>query len=402
MARAGLRLNERLAGLGDNAFARLNALLADIAPPAGLTPIALSVGEPQHQPPAFLGRVLSSCGDLWNRYPPIKGTYEFRAAAVDWLNRRFAIPTGRLHPDHHVLPLSGTKEGLYLATEMIVPHEKDGERPVVLIPSPFYQVYRGAAVMTGAEIVSVPATRETGFLPDFAALPNDILRRTVLAFLCNPANPQGTIGDANYLRKAISQARAHDYVLIVDECYSEIWDRAPPPGALGVAAAEGDSFAQILVFHSLSKRSNAAGLRVGFVAGDERLIAAFQTFRSYGGPQVPLPVQAAAVALWRDEDHVEENRRRYRSKIDAAQRVLEGRFGFYRPQGGFFLWLDVGDGERATAALWREAAVRTVPGRYLALDEPDGSNPGARYIRVALVHDDAVIAEAAERMKRVL
>ena len=401
MADTGSVLNERLKALGDNAFVRLNQLLSPLSPPPDLGHIALSVGEPQQQPPALLAETLARHAELWNRYPPIKGTPEFRAAAVAWLNRRFGIARGVLDPEHHVLPLSGTKEGLYLVTEMIVPQNKRGERPVVLIPSPFYQIYRGAAIMSGAEVVAVPATKETGFLPDFASLPADILRRTVLAFLCNPANPQGAIADAAQLKTAMALARRHDFVLIVDECYSEIWDTAPPPGALGVAAA-GGSLDRVLVFHSLSKRSNAAGLRAGFVAGDPHLIAAFLSFRSYGGPQVPLPVQAAAAALLGDEDHVEQSRARYRSKIDTAERVLAGRFGFYRPQGGFFLWLDVGDGEKAAATLWREAAVRSVPGRYLALDEADGSNPGAAYIRLALVHDDAVIDEAARRISAVL
>ena len=401
MADGGRDLNERLAALGENAFARLTQLLSAVSPPSHLSPIALSVGEPQDQPPPILAETLADTAHLWNRYPPIKGTPEFRAAVVAWLNRRFGIARGILDPEHHVLPLSGTKEGLYLATEMIVPQQKAGERPVVLIPSPFYQVYRGAAIMSGAEIVSVPATRETGFLPDFAALPAEVLRRTVLAFLCNPANPQGAIGDAAYLAAAIALARRHDFVLIVDECYSEIWDQSPPPGALGVAA-QGGSLDRLLVFHSLSKRSNAAGLRAGFVAGDPRLISAFLSFRSYGGPQVPLPVQAAAAALLADEAHVDQNRARYRARIDTAERALAGRFGFYRPQGGFFLWLDVGDGEAATTTLWRDAGVRVVPGRYLALDEPDGGNPGAAYIRLALVHDDVVIDEAAQRILRVL
>jgi aspartate/methionine/tyrosine aminotransferase len=401
MADRGGVLNERLTALGDNAFARLNRLLAPLVPPPELEPIALSIGDPQHQPPALLAETLARHGDLWNRYPPIKGTPEFRAAAVGWLNRRFAIAPGVLDPEHHVLPLAGTKEGLYLATEMIVPQRSASERPVVLIPSPFYQVYRGAAIMTGAEIIAVPATKKSGFLPDFAGLPAAILRRTVLAFLCNPANPQGAIGDVGYLAGAIAIARRHDFVMVVDECYSEIWDLAPPPGALAVAAASG-SLDRVLVFHSLSKRSSAAGLRAGFVAGDARLIAAFLTLRSYGGAQMPLPVQAAAAALWGDEAHVEQNRARYRSKIDTAERILAGRFGFYRPQGGFFLWLDVGDGETAAATLWREAAVRSVPGRYLALDEADGSNPGAAYIRLALVHDDAVIDDAARRILAVL
>ena len=223
-----------------------------------------------------------------------------------------------------------------------------------------------------------------------------------LAFLCTPANPQGAIASLDYLKDAIRLARRHDFVLVVDECYSEIYDRDPPPGALEAAQALDEGLDNLLVFHSLSKRSNCAGLRAGFVAGDERLIRRFFTLRSYGGSQMPLPIQAAAAALWRDETHVIENRALYRSKIDTAERVLDGRFGFYRPEGGFFLWLEVGDSEAAALALWRDAGVKSVPGIYLGAEDAAGHNPGAGYLRLALVHDDATVAEALERMVRVL
>jgi aspartate/methionine/tyrosine aminotransferase len=243
--------------------------------------------------------------------------------------------------------------------------------------------------MSGAEVVSLPATAETNFLPDPASAPPELLQRTALVFLCNPANPQGAIGDLAYLTAWIALARTHDFVLVVDECYSEIYDRAAPPGALQAAAKTG-GFDNVLVFHSLSKRSNAAGLRAGFVAGDAGLIQRFQALRSYCGPQIPLPVQAAAAALWRDEAHVEENRRRYRAKIDLAENRLAGKFGFYRPPGGFFLWLDVGDG------------VRSLPGKYLTRPDADGRNSGAPFLRLALVHEETVLAEALDRIAATL
>jgi N-succinyldiaminopimelate aminotransferase len=395
-------INERLDDLGDNPFTRLNALLKDVVPRSNERPLILSVGEPQHAPPAWVADIITARASDWNRYPPIQGSEEFRAAAADWLGRRYGLAAGFVDPDRHLLALCGTKEGLYLAAELAVPALKAGRRPAALLPNPLYLTYRGAAVMAGAEIVPLPATRATGFLPDFTALDRDLLDRTALAFLCTPANPQGAIAGLDYLKQAITLARRHDFVLVVDECYSEIYDNAPPPGALEAAQAMGQGLDNLLVFHSLSKRSNGAGLRAGFVAGDERLIRRFFTLRSYGGSQMPLPIQAAAAALWRDEAHVIENRALYRSKIDTAERVLGGRFGFYRPQGGFFLWLETGDSEAAAVKLWREGAVKTVPGCYLASADADGYNPGAAFLRLALVHDDATVADALERVVRIL
>jgi aspartate/methionine/tyrosine aminotransferase len=395
-------INERLERLGENPFTRLNALLANSTPRANQQPVLLSVGEPQHAPPAFMAETVAANAHLWNRYPPIMGTDEYRESVASWLARRYGLAPGTIDPGRHVLALCGTKEGLYLATQMAVPQIESGRKPVVLLPNPFYLVYRGAAAMAGADLQPMPATRATGFLPDFDAVPPAVLERTALAFLCSPANPQGAIASIDYLKRAIRLAREYGFVLIVDECYSEIWDKAPPPGALEACAALGEGFGNVLVFHSLSKRSNAAGLRCGFVTGDERLIAQLQTLRSFGASQVPMPIQAAAAALWRDEAHVEANRALYRTKVDLAERVLGGRFGFYRPEGGFFLWLDVGDGEAAARRLWQEAAIKTLPGAYIALPDAAGASPGARYLRVALVHEEAVLGEALGRMAQVL
>jgi len=304
--------------------------------------------------------------------------------------------------DRHVTALTGTKEGLFMIASLVVPETKAGQKPVGLMPNPYYLVYSGGAIMAGAETVALDATAATGFLPDLDAIPAETLARTAIFYLCTPANPQGACADLAYLKKAILLARRHDFLLAVDECYSEIYDRVPPVGGLEACAALGGDLRNVLVFHSLSKRSNAAGLRCGFVAGDPDLIARFQSLRSYGGAQIPLPLQEAATALWQDEQHVEANRARYRRKFDVAEDILQGRFGFYRPQGGFFLWLDVEDGERAALTLWRDAAVRSLPGAYISRVNKAGENPGQRYIRLAIVHDDDTIAEGLRRLVRVL
>jgi succinyldiaminopimelate transaminase len=398
--------NDRFDRLSDYPFTRLNRLLADLSPPAGATPLPLSLGEPQHPPPSLISEVLSDNHHLWGKYPPVNGTADFRAAVGAWLDRRYRLPAGRLNPEVSVLPVAGSREALFMAALLAVPRHKAGQTPAVLMPNPFYAVYEGAGLLAGGEPVFLAATRETGFLPDLEALSPALLERTALFYLCSPGNPQGAAADAGYFARAIALARRWGFVLAVDECYAEIYADRPPVGALQVAADIDDGarspWANILVFHSLSKRSSAAGLRSGFVAGDPRLIERFAQLRAYGNAGTPLPVAAAAAALWRDEAHVEINRAQYRAKFDAAAAVLGDRFGFYRPDGGFFLWLDVGDGEQACRRLWAEAGVRVLPGAYFARTDADGHNPGAAYIRVALVHDPEVIAEAARRIVAVL
>jgi N-succinyldiaminopimelate aminotransferase len=397
-----LPLNPRLVRIDDNPWARLRALLDRTPPRANLPPVLMQLGEPQHEPPPFMARLIAENDHLWNQYPPMQGTGPYRDACAAWLTLRYGLPAGMVSGASNVLSLNGTKEGLFLAAAMAVPQEKRGQVPVVLMPNPYYLVYYGAASMAGAQPLCLDATDKTGFLPDLDAIPEPVLARTALFYLCSPGNPQGAIADLAYLQKAIALARAHDFVLAMDECYCEIYDRAAPPGALEACARMGGDMSNVLVFHSLSKRSSAAGLRCGFVAGDEKLIALMNSLRAYGGAQVPLPIQIAATALWGEETHVEANRDRYRRKFDVAERVLKGRFGFYRPPGGFLLWLDVGDGEEAALTLWREAAVRTLPGAYIARPNARGENPGKRYIRVALVHDDATIATGLTRLAQVL
>jgi N-succinyldiaminopimelate aminotransferase len=399
----GGRLNEALERLADYPFARLASLLAGVTPPEGVAPLAMSVGEPQHQPPAFLAEVLAANTDSWNRYPGIAGTPAFRESCAAWLQRRFSLPAGLVDPTH-ILPLSGTREALFLAAQLAVDHRPGANQvPAVALPDPFYAPYEGAATMAGAEPVFLPAGPATGFLPDLKALEADapLLARLKLLYLCNPTNPQGAVASRAYLDRAIGLARAHGFILAVDECYAEIYDQTPPVGVLEVAAArDGGSLDNLLVFHSLSKRSNAAGLRSGFVAGDPALVAAFLRLRNHSAAGMPLPIQAASAALWADDAHVVANRALYRAKFDAAEAALGGRFGFRRPEGGFFLWLDVGDGEAAARRLWAEAAIRTLPGGYIAHSvQPE---IGRRYLRIAVVHDSETVGRALTRLGEIL
>jgi N-succinyldiaminopimelate aminotransferase len=397
-----LSINPRLELLADNPFTKLRELLDAVPSRSNEAVIPMAVGEPQHEPPPMLARILAEKAQLWNRYPPPSGTPEYRAACAAWLTRRYQLPAGMVTGERHVLAANGTKEALFLAAQLAVPPQKAGRQPTVLMPNPYYNVYNGGAILAGAEPIYLDCTKETGFLPDLDAIPEPLLARCSLFYLCSPANPQGVTADLAYLKKAIALARAYDFVLAMDECYSEIYDRVPPPGVLEACAQLGGALDHVLVFHSLSKRSSAAGLRCGFVTGDAPLIERFAHLRSYSAAQVPLPAQEAGIALWGEETHVEANRALYRRKFDIAARVLGDRFGFYRPQGGFFLWLDVGDGERAALTLWREAALRTLPGAYTARTNPGAENPGQNYIRIALVHDDATIEAGMHRLLRVL
>lgn len=395
--------NPKLNGLTDYFFRRLAALLEPIEPSSDFELIDLSIGQPMHPTPNLLTETLAANGHLWRRYPPVLGTEAFRDAARSWLIGRYSLPETMLTADQHILPVAGTKEALFMVSQLVTPEQKAGATPAVLMPNPFYNVYMGGALIAGAEPVLLPVSSETNHLPDLDRLAPELLDRAVAFFLCSPANPQGSAADLEYLTRAVQLARRHDFLLVLDECYSEIYTTEPPVGGLEAAALLGEGLDNLLVCHSLSKRSNAAGLRSGFVAGDPELIKGFAHLRNYAAAVQPLPVLAAATALWQDEDHVEENRRLYREKFDLADQLLQGRFDYVRPAGGFFLWLNVGDSEAITKKLWSEAALKVVPGAYLGRDDQEeGWNPGAHAIRVALVHDLETTEQALARLVRML
>ncbi len=383
-------------------FTRLNALLADLRAPQGRTVLNLALGEPQFAAPPMLREVLEREAAGWSRYPPSAGTPEFRTAVAEWLGRRYRLPPGLIDPDRTILPAPGSREALFQLALSAVALKGNGQPPKVLIPNPFYHVYAGAAAAAGAEPVFVPAGPESGFLPDYEALPPALLDRAALAFLSTPANPQGAVADLPRLEALLRLARRHGFVLAVDECYAEIYDRVPPPGALEAAARAGGGLDHLVVLHSLSKRSSVPGLRSGFIAGPAEMIRRALQLVNFGGAGVPLPVLAASAALWREESHVAENRARYRRNMDVAERVLANSLGFRRPAGGFFLWLEVGDSEAAARRLWSEAGLRVMPGAYMGRVDAAGRHPGRPYIRVALVHEPEMVADAMTRLAGTL
>jgi N-succinyldiaminopimelate aminotransferase len=381
-------------------FVRLRELLGDTPP--GKPAISMAVGEPQHPIPPFVGSVIAAHIDEFGRYPMNKGLDAFAEAVGRWLTWRYALDRP-VDPATEVLVLNGTREGLFLAAlaakTWVSPRTG---RPAVLIPNPFYAAYAAGALAADCEPVYLPATAASGFLPDLNALSEDVLARTVACYLASPSNPQGAVADRAYLERLAALARRFGFLVFCDECYCEIYSDRPPSGMLQAAAP---NFANVVVFHSLSKRSNLPGLRVGFAAGDRRFLAAYLELRNVAAPQVPMPAQHVAVAAYGDESHVETNRHLYRQKFDLADQIVGDRYGYRRPAGGFFLWLDVaaqGGSEAATLALWRKAGVRVVPGRYLAREQADGSNPGADYIRVAMVQSREITAEGLHRLVTVL
>lgn len=380
-------------------FARLAELVGGIEP--GAKPIDLSLGEPRAMIPAFLGPILQERLGEFGRYPPIRGIPPLREAISGWIGRRYPSLKHQIDPERHVLPLTGSREGLFSAIFPALARKDVAGKPAVLIPNPFYQAYAAGAAASGAEAVYLPAESETGFLPDLNAVDEGLLKRTAALYLCSPSNPQGAVAGLDYLAKAIELARRFDFLVFADECYSEIYSDTPPPGALEVAHASQGNFANVLAFNSLSKRSGLPGLRSGFIAGDPEFIAAFGRFRNVACPQMPLPIQHVSVAAWGAEAHVEQGRARYRENLDIADEVLGSRYGYRRPAGAFFLWLDMsrfGGGEAAAKTLWQDSGVKVLPGTYLARVEPDGSNPGKDHVRIALVSDAPTTREALTRI----
>jgi aspartate/methionine/tyrosine aminotransferase len=369
---------ERFSNLPEYAFPRLRNLLDAHAP--GGEPIAMTIGEPRHAMPDFVGPVLAAHLSGFGVYPPNEGAPELLAAISSWIARRYGVTLGL----DRLMVLNGTREGLFNSCIALCPETKNGQRPVVLMPNPFYQVYAVAALTVGAEPLYVPATAATGFLPDYGSLPKDVLDRVALAYICSPANPQGAVASSDYLADLLALAEKHDFRVLADECYSEIWRDAPPPGLLQVAEAQGADPERALVFHSLSKRSNLPGLRSGFVASGPDCTGRLRKLRSFAGAPLPLPLQRVAEAAWSDEDHVIASRALYHKKFADADRVFAGLQGYQPAGGGFFLWLPVEDGEEAALRLWRETGVRVLPGAYLSRDT-GGQNPGKGYVRVALV-----------------
>lgn len=397
-------LHDLTAGRVLSPFTQLRRLLAD-TPPGHAEPIELTIGEPREAMPDFIAAKLDEAAKLYGKYPPIRGSDELKAAIAAWAVRRYALPGG-LDPASEILALNGSREGLFYACLPAFGRKPVKGQPAILMCNPYYSAYLGGALAVGAEPVFLNASEATNFLPDLDALAREeaLLARTVALFICSPANPQGAVASPAYIAKALELARAHDFMLFFDECYSEIYTHEPPTGALAVAATTPERFGNLVVFNSLSKRSNLPGLRSGFCAGDAAFLESFAEVRNMCAPQVPGPVQHASAAAWSEEAHVVRARDSYRAKFAIADELLAGRFGYRRPAGGFCLWLDMsqyGGGSDAAVTLWKDKGVKVIPGGFLAQIGRDGTNPGTNYVRLALVQDPETIRKALERMIEV-
>ena len=392
-------MNPDLDRLHPYPFERLRALLGDATPPAELAHIALSIGEPQHPVPALVRDALVDALDGLGRYPITAGNPALREAIAAWGTRRFGLPEGTLDPERHLLPVSGSREALFAFTQAAIDRSRDA---LVAMPNPFYQIYEGAALLAGAEPHYLACTADSGFQPDFEAVPDKVWKRCQLLFVCSPGNPTGAVLDQATLVRLLALAERHDFIVASDECYSELYldETAPPPGLLQAAVAAGhDGFERCVVFNSLSKRSSVPGLRSGFVAGDAGLIERFRLYRSYHGATLPPPNQAASTAAWRDEAHVVDNRARYREKFAAVAPILGEVLQVDVPPAGFYLWPEVpGDDREFARTLFATRHVTVLPGQFLSRPTPHG-DPGYGRVRIALVAPLADCVEAARRIR---
>ena len=392
-------MNPNLAQLQPYPFERLAKLFEGTTAPAALTPISLSIGEPQHATPGFITEEVITHLHGLSRYPLTRGMPQLRSAIADWLVQRFTLPAGSLDPERQVLPVNGTREALFAFAQCIVNPGSDAR---VLMPNPFYQIYEGATLLAGARPWFMNTIRESGLLPDFDAVPDAIWERCQLVYICTPGNPTGAVMPTTALQQLIELADRHDFVIASDECYSEIYrDGDTPPAGLLQAAAElgRNDYRRCVVFHSLSKRSNAPGLRSGFVAGDAGIMKDFLRYRTYHGCAMPPATQAASIRAWQDEAHVAENRTLYTEKFDAVLDILAPLLDVQSPDAGFYLWahtpLDDTDFARELLA---QQNVMVLPGSFLSRPV-DGNNPGKDYVRMALVAPLEDCIEAAGRIK---
>jgi N-succinyldiaminopimelate aminotransferase len=393
-----VKLNPRLKLLQAYPFERLRALLDGVQPAEALSPINLSIGEPRHPTPAVITDTLAASLAGLSNYPATAGVPALRSTIRDWLVRRHGL--GSLDARTELLPINGSREALFAFAQTVIDPANDA---LVVCPNPFYQIYEGAALLAGATPWFVAQDASNGYRCDWSSVPEAVWRRTRLLFVCSPGNPTGAVMTQAEWAQLFALSDRHGFVIAADECYSEIYlDEAEAPlGALAAAQAAGRSgYPRLAVFGSLSKRSNAPGMRSGYVAGDATLMAAFLLYRTYHGSAMSPPVQQASIAAWRDEAHVVDNRRQYRAKFDALLPILSPVLGVERPQAGFYLWARVPGGDDAAFVreLYRRHNVLALPGSYLGREGLDGRNPGAGHVRLALVEPLEACIEGARRI----
>lgn len=388
-------MNPLLDQLQPYPFARLREAMQGVNPPEGVAPVHLHIGEPKHPTPEVITNALTASLHELEKYPLTAGLPELRQACADWMRRRYDGLT--VNPEMEVLPVLGSREALFSFIQTVLNPASDDLKPIVLSPNPFYQIYEGAAILGGGEIrfANCPAP---SFKPDWKSITEDVWQRTKVMFVCSPNNPSGSVLQLEDWQEIFDLQDKYGFIIASDECYSEIYfDGNKPLGCLQAAAQLGRSRQKLLMFTSLSKRSNVPGLRSGFVAGDAELLKNFLLYRTYHGSAMSIPVQRASIAAWNDEQHVIDNRRLYQEKFERVIPILQQVFDVKLPDASFYIWLKVPDGDDLAFArnLWQKAAIQVLPGRFLARDTEQG-NPGEGYVRIALVADVATCVKAAE------
>ncbi|MBZ4201625.1 MAG: succinyldiaminopimelate transaminase [Methylovulum sp.] len=394
-------MNPNIAALHPYPFEKLAQLKQGLEPPHDKAAINLSIGEPSHPTPAFIAETAHEYRQGLGTYPSTKGIRELRVAISQWLTWRFHLPLEALNPETQILPVNGTREALFSFAQCVI-NATGTTRPLVLMPNPFYQIYEGAALLAGAEPYFLNTTEANGYLPDIAAVPEAIWQRCQLLYLCSPGNPSGAVISMATHQQVIALAMKYNFVIASDECYSELYfnEEQPPVGLLQSAYAMGNTaFKHCVVFHSLSKRSNAPGLRSGFVAGDAEVLAPYFNYRTYQGCAMPLPTQYASISAWQDEHHVQINRQLYREKFATVIALLAEVCDIQQPSAGFYLWLKTPIADTLFAQqLFAHEHVTVLPGSFLSRDA-EGINPGAGYVRIALVAPLEDCITAAQRIK---
>lgn len=365
--------------------------------------ISLAIGEPKHATPQIILDALADNLSGIANYPLTKGSGELRESIANWLNNRFHLTPDSLNPEVNVIPVTGTREALFSFAQAVI--DRTQKNASILMPNPFYQIYEGAAFLAGAKPIYLPCTEKTNFNPDFDAVSEQTWDDCQLIYLCSPGNPTGAVIPEDQIKKLLGLAEKHNFVIASDECYSEIYfdENKPPIGLLEVAAKAGNTdYKRCVVFHSLSKRSNAPGMRSGFVAGDAQILEKYLLHRTYQGCAMPPPTQAASIVAWQDEKHVLDNRNQYREKFDAVLEILSPIMNVQKPDASFYLWADVGmDDKLFTQEVFKQENVNVVPGSYLSRTI-DGYNPGNNRIRMALVAPLDECTEAANRIVNYL
>lgn len=395
-------MNPELDKLHPYPFEKLATLKNGITANPELEHIALSIGEPKHKAPEFVLEYLQQQLSGVSAYPLTKGIPELRQTISNWLTQRFNLPENSINPEQHILPVNGTREALFAFAQAVIDRNKN---PLIVMPNPFYQIYEGAAFLSGAEPYYLNTTSENNYLPDFDSVSDEVWARCQLLYICSPGNPTGAVIDKSTLQKLITLAEKHDFIIASDECYSEIYfdEGNPPVGLLEAAAEMGNTdYARCVVFHSLSKRSNLPGLRSGFVAGDKNIMAKFLKYRTYHGCAMPLHHQKASIKAWQDEQHVKDNRTLYQKKFTDVLEILSPTLDVKKPDAGFYLWAKTPESDEDFAQnLFAKQNITVLPGSYLSREAQD-LNPGNQHVRMALVASYDECIDAAKRIRQFM